>query len=85
MSTSPRILYFGRLVDVTGQLEEAEPLPDTITDTAALRQWADDLHTSNGVLLDTTIRIAIDGEIVVEPTSLDSVKEIAFMPPVGGG
>ncbi|MEM6900945.1 MAG: MoaD/ThiS family protein [Pseudomonadota bacterium] len=85
MSRPPRILYFGKLTDVTGHTEETEQLPDTITDTNALRQWADGLHGNTGALLEATIRIAIDSEIVPEPSSLSGATEIAFMPPVGGG
>ena len=81
----PRILYFGKLIDITGATEETGALPDAVQDTEMLRQWADQTHGATGALLERTVRIAIDNEIVSEPASLAGALEIAFMPPVGGG
>lgn len=80
-----RILYFGRLTDVTGQSFQTLPLPSDIWDTAGLRRWADASHGGSGALLDETVRIAINNEIVSEPAAVSDTDEIAFMPPVGGG
>ncbi|MEM9667572.1 MAG: MoaD/ThiS family protein [Pseudomonadota bacterium] len=85
MSASPRLLYFGRLTDVTGSLEEATPVPLDVSNTTDLRNWADRLHGSTGAMTDQTVRIAIDGEVAIEPVSIEGATEIAFMPPVGGG
>jgi len=38
-----RLLYFGRVSDLTGLGEHSATLPETVRDTAALRQWADDV------------------------------------------
>ncbi|MEL6475315.1 MAG: MoaD/ThiS family protein [Pseudomonadota bacterium] len=80
-----RLLYFGRVSDLTGLGEHSATLPETVRDTATLRQWADDVHGAGGGFLDPTIRLAIDGAIVAEPAVFDAPGEIAFMPPVGGG
>ncbi|MEM7662697.1 MAG: MoaD/ThiS family protein [Pseudomonadota bacterium] len=85
MSTSPRILYFGKLTDLTGKSEETEAPPSSIADTTSLRQWIDNIYDGGGALLDATIRIAVDNEIVAEPAPIVGAAEIAFMPPVGGG
>ncbi|MEO0884168.1 MAG: MoaD/ThiS family protein [Pseudomonadota bacterium] len=85
MSNSPRILYFGRLIDVTGKSEETHAVPNTVTDTSQLRDWLDSQYGATGALLENTVRIAINSEIVAEPAPLSGAREIAFMPPVGGG
>ncbi len=80
-----RLLYFGRLADVTGTPHQTIDLPACIADTAALRQWADVEHGSSGALLEDTVRLAINNEIAAEPAPVSNADEIAFMPPVGGG
>lgn len=80
-----KILYFGKLADLAGQSEEQIDLPDTVRDSAALRQWLDTRFDAGGALLEPTIRIAVDAEIVIDPHTLIDATEIALMPPVGGG
>lgn len=80
-----RLLYFGKLVDVSGRAEESLSLPESVMDSAALRQWLDTRFGAGGEMLEPTVRIAVDGEIVVDPYDLRGAKEIALMPPVGGG
>ena len=79
------LLYFGRLTDITGKSSETLTLPDDIITTAALRTWLDATHKTNGTLLEKTVRIAINNELVTEPAAISDADEIAFMPPVGGG
>jgi len=80
-----KLLYFGRLTDITGTDAETLALPDEITTTAALRTWLDTAHNTNGTLLEKTVRIAINNELIAEPAIISDADEIAFMPPVGGG
>lgn len=80
-----KILYFGRLSDVTGLTEERLDLPSDITTAGELRTWLDLRFQSEGALLDPTVRIAIDSEITLDGTPIGEATEIAFMPPVGGG
>ncbi|WP_300394591.1 molybdopterin converting factor subunit 1 [Henriciella sp.] len=80
-----QILFFGRLMDVTGKAEETITLPDTVRDTSALRRWLDQDRGLQGALLEKTVRLAINNEIVADPHPVNDNDEIAFMPPVGGG
>lgn len=79
------ILYFGRLMDVTGTPGETIALPPSVTDTSALRRWLDAERSCGGALLEKTVRLAINSEIVADPHPVKDGDEIAFMPPVGGG
>ena len=36
-------------------------------------------------LLDPTVRIAIDNQVVRGPAPIDGAAEVAFLPPVSGG
>ncbi|MEM7328506.1 MAG: MoaD/ThiS family protein [Pseudomonadota bacterium] len=80
-----KVLYFGRLTDVTGIMEERLELPARIETAGALRQWLDARFGSTGALLDPTVRVAIDSEITFDSAPIAEAEEIAFMPPVGGG
>ena len=80
-----QVLYFGRLSDVTGTAGEAITLPADIRDTLALRHWLDETKAANGALLEQTVRLALNNEIVEGPQPVSDGDEIAFMPPVGGG
>lgn len=80
-----KILYFGRLSDVTGCQEERLDIPAKIETAGALRKWLDERFGANGVLLDPTVRIALDNQIVFDDTPLHAASELAFLPPVGGG
>jgi molybdopterin converting factor subunit 1 len=80
-----KILYFGRLADITGCHEEILTIPNEIETAGALRKWLDDRFHATGALLDPTVRIALDQEIIFDATPLQTANEIAFMPPVGGG
>ena len=80
-----QILYFGRLSDVIGQEAEMLDIPAAITDTAALRQWLDERKSADGALLEKSVRLAVNSEIVIDPHPVSDRDEIAFLPPVGGG
>lgn len=80
-----QILFFGRLTEVTGTPEETLALPASVRDTATLRKWLDDERGLGGALMEKTIRLAVNSEIVADPHPLNDADEIAFMPPVGGG
>lgn len=79
------ILYFGRLSDLTGTSEEVLALPSDIESAGHLRTWLDNRFKTDGALLDPTIRIAVNSEIILDTASLLGADEIALMPPVGGG
>ena len=80
-----RILYFGKLSDVTGTFGEDVRMPDEIADSETLRAWLDRERGFAGALLHKSVRIAINGEIVTGSMHVSNSDEIAFMPPVGGG
>ena len=80
-----RILYFGKLSDLTGVMSEEVSLPSPAMDTHALRAWLDAEHDCNGALVHKSVRIAINNEIVADPHPVSDSDEVAFMPPVGGG
>lgn len=80
-----KILYFGRLADLTGCQEEMLDIPIEVETVSALRKWLDARFNATGALLDPTVRIALDQEIIFDTTPIQAAKEIAFMPPVGGG
>lgn len=80
-----KVIYFGRLSDVTGTGEEMLDIPDSISTAGALRNWLDLRFEAEGALLEPTVRIAINSEISFDETPIGNASEIAFMPPVGGG
>ena len=80
-----KVIYFGRLSDVTGTNQETLDLPDDVTTAGALRNWLDLRFDADGALLEPTVRIAINSEISFDETPIGNASEIAFMPPVGGG
>lgn len=80
-----QLLYFGRLMDTFGAAEETITLPPNVRDTHALRQWLDNERSLDGIVLEKTVRVAVNSEIVNDPHPVSDSDEIAFMPPVGGG
>ena len=80
-----QLLFFGRLMDAVGTMEETIALPAAVRDTSALRKWLDEDRGLGGALLEKTVRLAINSEIVADPHPVSDSDEIAFMPPVGGG
>lgn len=80
-----QLIFFGKLADLTGAMTVERSLPDRVSDTAALRSWLDETYDAGGALLENTVRLAINNEIVAEPAGVKDGDEIALMPPVGGG
>ncbi|MEL6860413.1 MAG: MoaD/ThiS family protein [Pseudomonadota bacterium] len=80
-----KLLYFGRLGDVTGRSEEQLDLPSDIATAGDLRNWLDLRFEASGALLEPTVRIAINNEISFDTAAINNADEIALMPPVGGG
>ena len=80
-----KLLYFGRLGDVTGLNNEAMELPEGIETAGRLREWLDLRFKAEGQLLEPSVRIAVNNEIVFDSHLLGNDDEIAFLPPVGGG
>ena len=73
-----KIVFFGRLRDGA----PAGPVPPEIRDTGELRAW---LGRGRPELLDSSIRIAVNDEIVPGNRPLGDGDEVAFLPPMSGG
>lgn len=73
-----KILFFGRLRDGA----PPSPVPPGVRDTAALRAW---LGQGRPELLDASIRIAVNDEMILGNQTLAENDEIAFLPPMSGG
>ena len=73
-----RVLFFGRLRDGA----PAGSVPHDVRDTAALRSW---LGEGRPELLDRSIRIAVNDELILEDRPLGDDDEVAFLPPMSGG
>lgn len=80
-----KLLYFGRLSDITGAVEESLTLPDSVSTAGELRRFLDLRFDAQGALLEPTVRIAVNNELCFDATTISEADEIAFMPPVGGG
>jgi molybdopterin converting factor small subunit len=73
-----KILFFGRLRDGA----PAGPVPADIGDSDGLRAW---LGRDRPELLDASVRIAVNDEMILGNRALDEGDEIAFLPPMSGG
>ena len=73
-----RVTFFGRL----GDGAPAGPVPPGVRDTGALRAW---LSESRPELLDESIRIAVNDEVILGDRPLGDDDEVAFLPPMSGG
>lgn len=80
-----KVLYFGKLSSIYGDMSEDISLPASVSDTGALRSWLDRTRGFEGALMHHSVRIALNSEIVADPSPVSDTDEIAFMPPVGGG
>lgn len=80
-----KLLYFGRMSDLTGMTEEERTLPNDVTTAGALRTWLDHRFEAAGALLEPTVQIAINNQLSFDTDHVSSDDEIAIMPPVGGG
>jgi sulfur-carrier protein len=80
------ILYFARLRDQLDTDKEQLELPENVQTVGQLRdhlcsrgdQWQNAL-TAKGIF------IAVNQEVVQDPTELNGDEEVAFFPPVTGG
>jgi molybdopterin converting factor small subunit len=73
-----QILFFGRLRDGA----PAGAVPREVGDTDSLRAW---LGEGRPELLDASIRIAVNDEMILGNRPLGDDDEIAFLPPMSGG
>ncbi len=73
-----KILFFGRLRDGA----PAGAVPPGIHDIDALRAW---LGRRRPELLDASVRIAVNDEMILGNRVLDDGDEVAFLPPMSGG
>lgn len=80
-----KILYFGRLSDRVGKVEERLELPKDITTIDLLKPYLNDLHDLDNTLTDPSIKTMIDQSLAHGNTSILGANEIGFLPPVGGG
>ena len=76
-----KLRFFGRLRDTIGSELDVD-LPRHVTDSEQLRAW---LGREHAVLIDPSIKIALDDQVLVAPAPIDGAREIAFLPPVSGG
>ncbi len=76
-----RVRCFGRLRDTVGDLGEVN-VPSSVTDSDALRVWLGRGHPD---LLDASVRIVLDDQIIVGCQPLGAAREISFLPPMSGG
>ncbi len=79
------LLFFGKLQDSVGSTTETFHLPETVTNTSELRAHLDRHFKLAGTLTSETVRVAVNNEIVADPSPIHNEDEIAFLPPVGGG
>lgn len=77
-----KIVFLGRLVDVTGQSERAIDLPGEIDDVDGLRAW---LGLEIPALLDPKIRLIVNDTLAQRGQHVSPVDEVAFFPPLSGG
>jgi molybdopterin synthase sulfur carrier subunit len=77
-----RLLFFGRLRESVGTEALTASLPGHVRDTKALRAWLGSEHPE---LLDSSIRIAVNAELVPGDPPVADEDEIAFLPPMSGG
>ena len=80
-----KILFFGKLKDMSPNYSIELEIPSTITDIASLRKYVDKAVQMQGALLEPDIRVAVGGELCSEPAAFHGADEVAFLPPVGGG
>lgn len=80
-----KLLFFGRLQDVTQKSTDEISLPIDVRTTEELRAYIDASWDLNGLLDSNAVRVALNGEIAHEPKIISGGDEVAFMPPVGGG
>ena len=77
-----KLTFFGRLRDAVGASEIERCVPTNIGNSESLRAW---IGAEYPVLLDPTVRIALDDVLTMGTAPIAGVAEVAFLPPVSGG
>lgn len=77
-----KLRFFGRLRDAVGAAEFDRAVPPHIADSEALRHW---IGAEYPVLLEPSVRIAIDDVLATVAVPIGGATEAAFLPPVSGG
>lgn len=83
-----RVLFFGRLRDLTGTAEAAMPADWTGLTLAEVRERAASLWPGLADdLVGASVRIALERELVTDEarTLVVGGEELAFLPPLSGG
>ena len=77
-----KLRFFGCLRDAVGAAEFERAVPQHVADSEAMRRW---IGAEYPVLLDPSVRIAIDDVLASRAVPIDGASEAAFLPPVSGG
>jgi molybdopterin synthase sulfur carrier subunit len=79
-----RLLFFGKLRDVGVDLSAAPTEAETLSQ---LRAWLEHVAPELAAALAAAkVRVAIDGELIHgDDATIQSAREIAFLPPMSGG
>ena len=81
-----RIVYCGRLQDAAGMRWRDVELPAEVTTAHAVRDWLTQNDPAlRSALMDSSVRIVVNDELVLDDRPVAPGDEIAFMPPVSGG
>jgi molybdopterin synthase sulfur carrier subunit len=81
-----RILFFGRLREAAGCAEVSATLPAGVLDQTALAAFiAKDDEALRAALSASSVRLAVDDEILPSQSQIVDAREIAFLPPFSGG
>ncbi|WP_372340416.1 molybdopterin converting factor subunit 1 [Parvularcula sp. IMCC14364] len=79
------VRYFGRLREQLNIEVEQVSLPDNISDASTLRTWLASTRYNGTCLLDQSVRVIVNEEIVTWEHTVTETDSIAFIPPVSGG
>lgn len=83
MAIRVKVLYFGQTKDAAGTGSEFLSLPDASSVRTLLRE-STMAHRHLGEM-SSSVRIAVNEEVVEEGRRLEDGDVIAFLPPVAGG
>ena len=79
------VAFYGRLQDVAGGASRQMDLASLRTVEELVAVLASDNAELGVALNEPTIRCIVDDEIVPRRTEIAGAREVAFIPPVGGG
>lgn len=81
-----KLLFMGRLSDAAGAAFEEADLPASLETVADLRAWLSARRPELGeALSSSSVRAAVDLEVVADAHPIRGAREIAFLPPFSGG